>query len=110
MHTRWHFGRRGGEEGGHRRRREGVGIRQPHVQREQGHLEADADGEEAESGELLETLACGTAAVVPTVGTVASPSGEFTIGTGGAFSTLRTGQTGCTVGTGSIGYRIGTRT
>lgn len=39
--------------------------------------------EEAESGELLETLACGTAAVVTPVGTVASPSGEFTIGSGG---------------------------
>ncbi len=38
---------------------------------------------EAESGELLETLACGTAAVVTPVGTVASPEGEFTIGTGG---------------------------
>ncbi len=38
---------------------------------------------EAESGELLETLACGTAAVVTPVGTVASPDGEFTIGTGG---------------------------
>ena len=39
--------------------------------------------DEAESGELLETLACGTAAVVTPVGTVASPDGEFTIGTGG---------------------------
>jgi branched-chain amino acid aminotransferase len=39
--------------------------------------------EEAESGELLETLACGTAAVVTPVGTVASHDGEFTIGTGG---------------------------
>ena len=39
--------------------------------------------EEAESGELLEVLACGTAAVVTPVGTVASPGGEFTIGTGG---------------------------
>ncbi|EAQ30628.1 probable branched-chain amino acid aminotransferase protein [Erythrobacter sp. NAP1] len=39
--------------------------------------------EEAESGKLLETLACGTAAVVTPVGTVASPAGEFTIGTGG---------------------------
>ena len=38
---------------------------------------------EAESGDLLETLACGTAAVVTPVGTVASPDGEFTIGTGG---------------------------
>ncbi|MEE4199958.1 branched-chain amino acid aminotransferase [Erythrobacter sp.] len=39
--------------------------------------------EEAESGELLETLACGTAAVVTPIGSVASASGEFTIGTGG---------------------------
>jgi branched-chain amino acid aminotransferase len=39
--------------------------------------------EEAENGELLETLACGTAAVVTPVGKVASPDGEFTIGTGG---------------------------
>jgi len=38
---------------------------------------------EAESGELLETMACGTAAVVTPVGTVASPAGEFTIGAGG---------------------------
>ncbi|QFT78307.1 branched-chain amino acid aminotransferase [Erythrobacter sp. THAF29] len=39
--------------------------------------------EEAESGDLLETLACGTAAVVTPVGTVASPAGEFSIGSGG---------------------------
>ncbi len=39
--------------------------------------------EEAESGDLLECMACGTAAVVTPVGTVASPSGEFTIGAGG---------------------------
>ncbi|MDY7099049.1 MAG: branched-chain amino acid aminotransferase [Pseudomonadota bacterium] len=39
--------------------------------------------EEAESGELLETMACGTAAVVTPVGTVASPDGEFHIGAGG---------------------------
>ncbi|MEO0590670.1 MAG: branched-chain amino acid aminotransferase [Pseudomonadota bacterium] len=38
---------------------------------------------EAESGELLETMACGTAAVVTPVGTVASPAGEFQIGAGG---------------------------
>jgi branched-chain amino acid aminotransferase len=38
---------------------------------------------EAESGELLETMACGTAAVVTPVGTVASPEGEFQIGAGG---------------------------
>lgn len=39
--------------------------------------------EEAEDGTLLETMACGTAAVVTPVGTVASPAGEFTIGSGG---------------------------
>lgn len=39
--------------------------------------------EESASGMLLECLACGTAAVVTPVGTVASPEGEFHIGTGG---------------------------
>ena len=39
--------------------------------------------EEAENGTLLETMACGTAAVVTPVGTVASPEGEFHIGAGG---------------------------
>jgi len=38
---------------------------------------------EAQSGLLLETMACGTAAVVTPVGTVASPQGEFQIGAGG---------------------------
>ncbi|MDN3644987.1 branched-chain amino acid aminotransferase [Pontixanthobacter aestiaquae] len=38
---------------------------------------------DVESGKLLETMACGTAAVVTPVGTVASPDGEFTIGSGG---------------------------
>ncbi|MGB3472530.1 MAG: branched-chain amino acid aminotransferase [Erythrobacter sp.] len=38
---------------------------------------------EAEDGTLLETMACGTAAVVTPVGTVASPDGEFQIGAGG---------------------------
>jgi len=38
---------------------------------------------EAASGMLLETMACGTAAVVTPVGTVASPEGEFQIGAGG---------------------------
>ncbi|MEL6238430.1 MAG: branched-chain amino acid aminotransferase [Pseudomonadota bacterium] len=38
---------------------------------------------EAQSGELLETMACGTAAVVTAVGTVAYPDGEFQIGAGG---------------------------
>ena len=39
--------------------------------------------EDAASGRLLETMACGTAAVVTPVGTVAGPDGEFTIGGGG---------------------------
>ena len=38
---------------------------------------------EAANGTLLETMACGTAAVVTPVGTVASPDGEFHIGAGG---------------------------
>jgi len=36
----------------------------------------------AESGEISETFACGTAAVITPVGRVAHASGEFTIGTG----------------------------
>ncbi len=39
--------------------------------------------DDAGSGKLLETLACGTAAVVTPVGTVAGLDGEFTIGGGG---------------------------
>lgn len=39
--------------------------------------------EDATNGTLVETMACGTAAVVTPVGTVASPDGEFTIGSGG---------------------------
>ena len=38
---------------------------------------------DAVKGHLLETMACGTAAVVTPVGTVLGPDGEFTIGTGG---------------------------
>ena len=38
---------------------------------------------DAASGNLRETFACGTAAVVTSVGTVRSSDGEFTIGTGG---------------------------
>ncbi|VVT12284.1 branched-chain amino acid aminotransferase [Erythrobacter sp. EC-HK427] len=38
---------------------------------------------DAESGKLVETMACGTAAVVTAVGKVASHDGEFTIGSGG---------------------------
>ena len=39
--------------------------------------------DDANSGRLVETLACGTAAVVTPVGRVASRDGEFTIGSGG---------------------------
>lgn len=39
--------------------------------------------DDAASGRLRETFACGTAAVVTAVGTVRSESGEFTIGSGG---------------------------
>ncbi|MEW4447586.1 branched-chain amino acid aminotransferase [Qipengyuania sp. JC766] len=38
---------------------------------------------DATTGALLETMACGTAAVVTAVGTVAGPDGEFAIGSGG---------------------------
>ncbi len=38
---------------------------------------------DATSGHLLETMACGTAAVVTPVGTVLDPQGGFTIGSGG---------------------------
>ncbi|WP_422344738.1 branched-chain amino acid aminotransferase [Parasphingorhabdus sp.] len=38
---------------------------------------------DAASGKLLETFACGTAAVVTAVGTVRSTDGEFAIGSGG---------------------------
>ena len=39
--------------------------------------------EDAASGRLVETFACGTAAVVTPVGTVAGRDGEFTVGSGG---------------------------
>ncbi len=39
--------------------------------------------DDAASGKLRETFACGTAAVVTAVGTVRSETGEFTIGSGG---------------------------
>ena len=37
---------------------------------------------DAASGRLVETFACGTAAVVTPIGTVAAPEGHFTIGGG----------------------------
>ena len=42
---------------------------------------------DAESGHLVEVMACGTAAVVTAVGKVAGPEGEFTIGAGGIGQT-----------------------
>ncbi len=39
--------------------------------------------DDAASGQLVETFACGTAAVVTPVGKVAGRDGEFTIGSGG---------------------------
>jgi branched-chain amino acid aminotransferase len=42
---------------------------------------------DAASGHLIEVLACGTAAVVTAVGTVAGPEGGFTIGAGGIGQT-----------------------
>ncbi len=43
-------------------------------------------GEDAASGRLREAFACGTAAVVTSIGTVRSAAGEFTIGNGGEGS------------------------
>lgn len=40
--------------------------------------------DDATSGALIETMACGTAAVVTPVGTVLGPDGEFSIGSGAA--------------------------
>jgi len=58
--------------------------------------------DDAASGKLLETMACGTAAVVTPVGTVASHDGEFTIGSGGPgqlTSKLRERLVGIQLGT-----------
>ncbi|MCK8456036.1 branched-chain amino acid aminotransferase [Sphingomonas faeni] len=50
--------------------------------REEGYT-IDQWRADAASGRLVEAFACGTAAVVTPIGTVASPEGRFTIGTGG---------------------------
>ena len=57
-------------------REEGLEIRE-------GRYSLDQWREDAASGRLLETFACGTAAVVTPVGRVAGRDGEFTIGSGG---------------------------
>jgi branched-chain amino acid aminotransferase len=57
-------------------REEGLTVREERYSI--GQLRADAA-----SGRLVEAMACGTAAVVTPVGTVADPEGEITIGSGG---------------------------
>jgi branched-chain amino acid aminotransferase len=49
----------------------------------EGRYSLDQWRADAASGKLLETFACGTAAVVTPVGKVADHNGEFVIGTGG---------------------------
>lgn len=50
---------------------------------EEGRYSLDQWRADATSGKLVETFACGTAAVVTSVGKVAGREGEFTIGSGG---------------------------
>jgi branched-chain amino acid aminotransferase len=57
-------------------REEGLAIREERYSLDQWRADA-------ESGRLIETFACGTAAVVTPVGRVAGENGEFTIGSGG---------------------------
>ncbi|MDE8653320.1 branched-chain amino acid aminotransferase [Novosphingobium album (ex Liu et al. 2023)] len=57
-------------------RDEGLTVRE-------GRYSLDQWREDAASGKLVETFACGTAAVVTPVGKVASRDGEFTVGSGG---------------------------
>ena len=57
-------------------REEGLEVREQPYSIDQWRSDAD-------SGRLIETMACGTAAVVTPVGKVAGPDGEFTIGSGG---------------------------
>jgi branched-chain amino acid aminotransferase len=57
-------------------RDEGLTVREERYSLEQWRADA-------KSGRLVETLACGTAAVVTAVGRVAGKHGEFTIGSGG---------------------------
>ncbi|WP_068073734.1 branched-chain amino acid aminotransferase [Novosphingobium lentum] len=57
-------------------REEGLTVREERYAFEQWRADAA-------SGRLIETFACGTAAVVTAVGTVAGKHGEFTIGSGG---------------------------
>lgn len=49
----------------------------------EGRYSLDQWRDDAASGKLIETFACGTAAVVTPVGKVSGREGEFTVGTGG---------------------------
>ena len=57
-------------------RDEGIAVRE-------GRYSLDQWREDAASGRLVETFACGTAAVVTPIGKVCGNDGEFTIGSGG---------------------------
>jgi branched-chain amino acid aminotransferase len=50
---------------------------------QEGRYSLDQWREDATSGRLVETFACGTAAVVTPVGKVSGREGDFTVGTGG---------------------------
>lgn len=50
---------------------------------EEGRYSLDQWRADAASGKLVETFACGTAAVVTSVGKVSGRDGDFTVGTGG---------------------------
>ena len=58
-------------------------AREEGLEVKEGRYSLDQWRADAESGRLLETFACGTAAVVTPVGKVAGRDGEFTIGSGG---------------------------
>ena len=63
-------------------RDEGLAVREERYSLDQWHADAD-------SGALVETFACGTAAVVTPVGKVTSSDGEFVIGNGGPGQTTQ---------------------
>ena len=62
-------------------------LREEGLTVEEGMYSIDQWREDAQSGKLVEVMACGTAAVVTAVGKVAGEDGEFTIGAGGIRQT-----------------------
>ncbi|GGD76020.1 branched-chain amino acid aminotransferase [Croceicoccus mobilis] len=58
-------------------------LREEGLTVEEGRYSLEQWREDATTGKLVETFACGTAAVVTAVGRVSGHDGEFTIGTGG---------------------------